>query len=681
MRRLPELKELRREYVSPVELSNAVGRSSEWIRTLAKRENWRIARIEGRGRGGKTLAIRIDSLPAEYRDKLALARSAELLETKKDDAMLDQPAWQREIAFARLAVLQYFNRYLDASYNGKNVSKLHEIWTRNYAAGMLDDMIPQETREIVGKFSPRTLQRWNAAYKASGIRGLLTAYGKRKGQTIIPAEDRETILRLWRDQSRLRIQTIYNRICELKAQELAKLRQLTLRQAGDERSAVDIAECKREVMSSYASYDTILRYVRSQSCFASDVYHREGGKMFKDSCTGYVERDPLTLEINQIWNSDGHRLNCWVRHPYEPNRKVRPNIVVFMDLRSKMITGWSINLHENTGAVISALAKGIGNYGVPDTIYLDNGKAYKNKQTMGISRNKMNKTRFFRDDDGFALNEIADHGQVTGAFGRFGVNVIWALPYNAKAKPVEPFWNVLNNYGTRFVPTYGGNSIAEKPERLPSVLADPSKLWSLDELTEYFEAVIEEYNRTPSNGAGMNGKMPVEVWRDGISRRELRKIPSETLALYKLHRGLTRVVQQNGVKWDERWYDNPILIKWQKKTVEIGLDRDDLTKMYVFVPESKKKHPDGKTTRSGGELICIADYIPPVAYYKPGEPQDMEQLAQRKRLERDKLKIIRAEESITARIAGFDTMIAVNALEEKTPEIKEKEDDLKDSPF
>ena len=81
MSRIPTLKELRQEYVSPVELSAAVGQSSEWIRTLAKRNNWRIAQVDGRGRGGKTLAIRIDSLPAEYRDKLTAARSAEIAAT------------------------------------------------------------------------------------------------------------------------------------------------------------------------------------------------------------------------------------------------------------------------------------------------------------------------------------------------------------------------------------------------------------------------------------------------------------------------------------------------------------------------------------------------------------------------------------------------------------------------
>jgi len=132
---------------------------------------------------------------------------------------------------------------------------------------------------------------------------------------------------------------------------------------------------------------------------------------------------------------------------------------------------------------------------------------------------------------------------------------------------------------------------------------------------------------------------------------------------------MTRVVQNEGVTWDNRWYDAPELINWLTTTVEIGIDRDDLTKLYIFVPD-KRDENGNPIDPDGGRLICKAEWIKPQGFSKPGVPMDMEQLAQRKRLEREKMKHIRLGEDKTAQIAGMDNLIAVEA----------QDDDEKDEP-
>ena len=108
-----------------------------------------------------------------------------------------------------------------------------------------------------------------------------------------------------------------------------------------------------------------------------------GAKEFKDTHTPHIVRDLHDVKAGDIWLSDGHDLDviCYTGRKKSNGERetARPVLVVWQDLKSRMIVGWNISYTETTESIAIALKRSIENYGVPGAIYSDNGKAYKSK--------------------------------------------------------------------------------------------------------------------------------------------------------------------------------------------------------------------------------------------------------------------------------------------------------------
>lgn len=194
-----------------------------------------------------------------------------------------------------------------------------------------------------------------------------------------------------------------------------------------------------ENIASESAYRRVWNYVCNNY---SDmvVYAREGLKAALDTKLPYIKRNKECLNVGDIIVGDGHVLDFNVINPID-GKPVRATLVGFLDWASWDLIGFDIMTTENTQSIASALRNSIINLGkMPKVVYIDNGKAFKNKTFNGFS------------EDG-----------IQGIYEKLGIQVMFSRPYNGRAKVVERFWEELTNSFAKLMPSYIGNNIENKP--------------------------------------------------------------------------------------------------------------------------------------------------------------------------------------------------------------------------
>jgi hypothetical protein len=105
---------------------------------------------------------------------------------------------------------------------------------------------------------------------------------------------------------------------------------------------------------------------------------------------------------------------------------LRAKVVAFMDMRTRAIVGWSLQLTANSTGVTIPLQMYFDRYSLPCSIYFDNGKDFKNHWRCGDKR----KSSLSRVD-------AEDVEKTSALFGEAGVRIIFAKPYHGQSKSFE----------------------------------------------------------------------------------------------------------------------------------------------------------------------------------------------------------------------------------------------------
>lgn len=194
---------------------------------------------------------------------------------------------------------------------------------------------------------------------------------------------------------------------------------------------------------------TFRRWLRDYETYNAGVIclAREGMKAYKDKFAPYISRDSALLEVGQCLVADGKTLNFNILHP-ETGRPCRMTLIVFFDWKSRYPVGWQILPTENQWGILAAFRNAVITLGrYPDSVYLDNGRAFKSKLFQGAGQD-------------------LDFEEMTGLYARVGTAVMFAQPYNGRAKVVERFFRTFQWQVEPMMPSYCGDSIQTKPARL-----------------------------------------------------------------------------------------------------------------------------------------------------------------------------------------------------------------------
>ena len=404
-------------------------------------------------------------------------------------------------------------------------------------------------------FSMDTLYRKWKAVKAGDLRGLVDKRGKwRKGKSSVDETVWQIFQYYYLDQAEHSIS---------KCIEYTKLW---------------VQERFPDLYTEIPNYSAFYRRMQREMPECVKVLGRKGHKAYSDRCAPYIHRTYEDIASNEWWIADNHTFDVMVRD--RDGKLHRPYLTAFLDARSGIFTGWHITDNPCSDATLVALRKGILRYGIPDNIYVDNGREFLTFDIGGLGHRKK------KPKDGVELFEPP------GVFKRLGIEMTNAIVRNAKAKIIERRFLDVKNDLSRLFETYTGGNVLEKPERLKTVLRKDA-VYTDEEFREYVEMVLEYYfNLQEYNGAVTEdrGKLKMDVFNEHLHRK--RTASAEELHLMLMRSSRPQKVGRRGVHLDisgthiDYWNDD-FLFLMQGQTVYFRYDPDDLSEVRIYDLEDR----------------------------------------------------------------------------------------------
>lgn len=404
------------------------------------------------------------------------------------------------------------------------------------------------------RISIDTLYRKWKAVKENDLKGLVDQRGKwRKGKSSIDETVWQAFLYYYLDEAQHPIQKCLE-YTKMWAQEL-----------------------RPDLYADIPSYSAFYRKLASVP-EGVKVLGREGHKAYNDRCASYIRRIYDDMASNEWWIADNHTFDVMVKD--KDGKLHRPYLTAFLDARSGIFTGFYVTYNPSSEATLIALRRGILEYGIPDNIYVDNGREFLTFDIGGLGHRKK------KPKDGMELFEPP------GVFKRLGINMTNAIVRNAKAKIIERRFRDVKDSLSRLFNTYTGGNVVEKPERLKTVLKKDA-IYTDDEFNEYVEAVIKYYfNMMPYNGAveADKGKAKQDIFNEYLYKK--RTASEEDLNLMLMRSGRPQKVGRRGVHLDiaggriDYWNDEFVHLMFGKQ-VYFRYDPDNLSQIRIYDLEDR----------------------------------------------------------------------------------------------
>ena len=339
------------------------------------------------------------------------------------------------------------------------------------------------------KLCPATLYRWQAKIARGGIAALADHRGGATVSTWSP-EALQFIVGQYLDESRPSIALCFERAEAVAASQGWQL----------------------------PSRATVRRHIRRHIDPKLIACGREG-KRFRDRCLPDIRRDWSLVSAMELWVADHRQLDVWVPRRVlvdelasgrRTGRKAwrwswfRPWLTMFLDAATWYPVAWDLRFESpDANQVMSVFCRAVQLWGKPAHAYLDNGKDFRARRFAGGRKKKFNAEHAEHAEDSYnrspsaisacsALKHPLPEAAVTPILEMLGISVTWALPYNAKAKVIEPWFKLMSERFDRTFETYLGNKPERRPERVKAMGGRAEQYYN-DGLT--IEAVGEAFTR------------------------------------------------------------------------------------------------------------------------------------------------------------------------------------------
>lgn len=417
----------------------------------------------------------------------------------------------------------------------------------------------------------RQLNHWENLYDREGVEGLLDRRGGyNKGQTDIPPQAWDLFRKYWLTEGKPTVE-----------------------------SCVDIVA--DELGMSLPSAATFRRQIKKQIPLIVRDYYRLGKKYYDDNHAPYNPRDYSVYHSNDWWIADHHVFDVAILTP--DGKVVRPWLSAWEDLSSRMIVGYALNyVDPNSDIVLDSFARACYAHGLPDNIKIDNGKDYKAYDL------------FCSSFPMAVCNEMR-------------INVSCALPYNAKAKPIERLFGTLEKRYCKHLPQYLSNDPKTRPAKMKkrnTQLTHEAMPW--DEFKEFVSNLVMTYNTTAHSSLG--GKTPLETYKNGFVNGARVVMGEAALNMFLMRTTKLLKVGRNGVRVPAigHYFDCDALNLHRGESVYIRYNSDDVSRVYVFTEND--------------DFLCIATSITLCEY---GGPVSMENIRELQRRKKARNKFIREQ--------------------------------------
>jgi putative transposase len=460
-----------------------------------------------------------------------------------------------ELAHARRNLVVAYRRAADEATGSKVEAK--KEWVNLVSLGLI---CQKEYKIINEKLSFKTLERWNKQMRdgSNTMDDLLPKLREIKVGNELQKEHKDTLISLYCGQN------------QLKFSECIRLAQRQWRILG--LPEVNDLRC-RKFLTDWANQNA-----------ATAIFLRKGIKSLRDEILPYIDRDEDSIKFLDVLVADGHVLNFQIVNP-ETGKMCRPTLIAWVDMATRMPLGFEIMYTENTRSVLSAFRNacinaarlcGIEGGILPRSVYMDNGKSFKNK---------------------FFTAETDLENELGGLFERlrpFGLeHIAFARPYNARAKVIE---RVFRDFGEieRQLPTYCGTDIENKPASMKR-----NELWHREQLRRYLDAYgkvtlqssyivvkewIDQFNERESDGKYLKGMTPLEAVQNQMPELDImpRRLSLNQFDWMLMHTKVSRL-HRNGFNVGGLWYYSVEFTQIAKDDTEYIIKYDVLNPDRILV--------------------------------------------------------------------------------------------------
>lgn len=393
-------------------------------------------------------------------------------------------------------------------------------------------------------------RKWRAV-REDNLDGLIDKRGKwRKGRSSIDETVWQVFLSFWLDEAQHPAK---------KCLEYTKLW---------------IAKEYPELYDTIPSYETFTRHLKTDVPMPVKVLGREGQKAYRDRCAPYIRRVYDDMASNEWWIADNHTFDVISKRA--DGTRHRLYLTAFFDARSGIFTGCHIADAPCSQATLIALRKGILQYGIPDNIYVDNGREFLTHDIGGLGH------RAKKPKDG------KEQYAPPPVFDRLGIKMTNAIVRNAKAKIIERRFRDVKDHLSRLFATYTGGNPVEKPECLKHILKDDGSIPTDETMTQAVTELLEYYfNRQPYGGAVVadRGKPRLQVYNEHLQRK--RVASADELALMLMRSSRPQQVGRRGVHLDiagQRidYWTADMVNALRGQEVYYRYDPDDLSEVRLY---------------------------------------------------------------------------------------------------
>lgn len=518
------------------------------VRDKAERESWDARRREGT----KAQEYALSSLPAETQAALVQAKTKEVVAAKslpepRQEVQLGMFETQQQalVADARKGVLNALNGLMERT--GYTQTKCAELLIdmaraeqiEPYMIAMLKSARDGRGRPSVdGLPSARSLLRFIERGKSSELAPVY-----RQKDMSVP-EWAEAFLSFYQRPSKPSVQYSYEQF---------------VRAAQGARANVP-------------SIHQVRRFLNKVGNVSREV-GRMGSHEIK-SLKPFIRRGFDKLLPTDIYSADGHTFDAEVQHPMH-GRPFRPEITTVIDIATRKVVGWSVDLAESAIAVIDALRKSCVDNGIPHMFYVDNGSGYKN-----------------------AL--MKDEG--VGLMARLGCEMTHSIPYNSQARGViERVHQTLWVRGAKQLPGYIGKDMDRQAGLAMHKLSRKAiatggevvkmPLLSWLQFVDFCKQQVADYNDAPHRSLEKfvdpeTGKRrhtsPNECWQQHVERGFSALMVTDDEARPLFRPQVLRVINRAEVNLFNNRYFAPLLEEFHGEQVRIAYDIHDVEKIWIY---------------------------------------------------------------------------------------------------
>ena len=537
-------------------------KSRKAIEDFAKRNGWEYVEVPSRGKGGvRREYILPDDLFEQAKAKLLknMADSVELPATieKKEVVTVGavNPAlladWQRDCGTARLAIVRHVLDMAELLGKTKAVEKFANDSKNGQLTATLTDTVRQANAKAGtktqnrgnAKVSRATLFNWLKLAENAGDNSLVAVLAPKHRDVTMPVWG-ATLLKLWGQPTKPSLSMVM-------------------------RELVNVMGGENVPTYAQASY-----FLRTHVGNVELERGRMGARELKN-IQPFIRRDTSELFPTDMYTADGHTFDAEVAHPIS-GRPFRPEITAIIDVASRKLVGFSIDLAESGLAVLDAIRTAVCTNGVMALFYVDNGSGYKNAM---MSR------------DG------------SGLMDRLGSTLTHSLPYNSQAKGVvERSHQSIWIQAAKRLPTYIGvdmdkeakQKVFKKTRKDIATFGESKLLLAWDDFMTLCHDEMQRYNNRPHNAHPrrhnkLTGRKehltPQQVWDEklammvNLGKPLVQVHEADMVDLFRPY--IERKVLRGEIKMFNHVYFSRDLEQYHGETVHVGYDIHDASQVWV----------------------------------------------------------------------------------------------------